>query len=219
MNLRVVGVNWGDEGKGRFVDYLANEYDVICRFQGGNNAGHTVVNEYGKFKLHLVPSGIFHQNKLNYLGPGVLLNLGALIEEIETLKKCGISWAKERIRISDRATLCLQANVEEDSWEEERLGYKAFGSTKNGIAPGYSDKYLKKSLMLGDLKNRDLCLEKLTTLFEYKNLYAKGLYGKSHDVSVREYVELLVSQYEYIEDSIVNSQSFGIELQGKSVLF
>ena len=147
--IAVVGIQWGDEGKGRMIDYLAQDADFVVRYQGGNNAGHTVVNEFGKFKLHLIPSGIFNPNVINVLGPGTILDIQALSEEIDNLISSGINVSN--IRVSDRATICFPYHREEDGYEEERLGKKAYGSTKRGIAPAYGERYLKKSIQIGEL--------------------------------------------------------------------
>jgi adenylosuccinate synthase len=138
----VVGVNWGDEGKCRVVDYLAQDHDLVVRYQGGNNAGHTVVNDLGTFRLHLIPSGIFNPAVTNVLGPGVIVDLEALVDELDQLSAAGIDTSN--LRISDRATICFPFHRNVDIWEEERLGEaRAYGSTRRGIAPAYADRYLK----------------------------------------------------------------------------
>src|SRR3989440_7111854 len=152
----VVGTNWGDEGKGRMVDYLAQDADVVVRYQGGNNAGHTVVNEMGTFKLHLIPSGVFNPAAMNILGPGTVIDLEALDKEITDLQIRGIH--PINIKVSDRATICFPFNWQEDAWEEERLessGQSPFGSTKRGIAPAYGERYLKKASQVGGVRYRD----------------------------------------------------------------
>ena len=143
----VVGANWGDEGKGRMVDYLAQNADFVVRFQGGNNAGHTVVNEFGLFKLHLLPSGVFNPKAINILGPGMVIDLQGLAEELADLKSKGID---PQIRISDRATICFPFHRLQDAWEEDRLGAKAYGSTRRGIAPAYGDRTVKKGIQIGE---------------------------------------------------------------------
>ena len=149
-NLTVlVGLQWGDEGKGRMVDYLAQNADFVARYQGGNNAGHTVVNQFGTFKLHLIPSGIFNPGVINILGPGMVIDIQSLSEEIAELEKSGIN--TDSIRISDRATVTFPFHRLEDNLEEDRLGGEAFGSTRRGIAYAYSERYLKKSIQLGEL--------------------------------------------------------------------
>lgn len=149
----VVGIQWGDEGKGRMIDYLAQDADMVIRYQGGNNAGHTVVNQFGTFKLHLIPSGIFNPRSINLLGTGMVINLEALADEIKELESKNIDTSN--IRVSDRATLTLPYHILEDAYEEERLGGSAYGSTKRGIAPSYGDRYLKKALLIGDVMYPD----------------------------------------------------------------
>lgn len=177
MTIEVVcGINWGDEGKGRMVDYLAMDADIVCRYQGGNNAGHTIVNEFGTFQLHLIPSGICNPKTINILGPGTVIHLEALMEELISLQKDGISI--DNFKISDRATICFPFHVDEDGWEEERLSKKAYGSTKRGIAPCYGDRYVKKSIQIGELLYPDYLKERLKQLYEWKSLVAKGVYQK-----------------------------------------
>ena len=141
--------NWGDEGKGRMVDLLTEDYDVVVRFQGGGNAGHTVINEKGKFALHLLPSGIFRDGTVNILGNGVALDLENLWKEIETVTAQGVAITPDNLKISDRASLLLPWHRDLDGLEEARLADKKFGSTKQGIAPFYSDKYQKKTILAG----------------------------------------------------------------------
>ena len=147
----IVGINWGDEGKGRMVDLLTEGYDVVIRYQGGGNAGHTVVNEYGKFALHLLPSGVFRPGVVNVLGNGVALDAENLWAEIEALRARGVAVSPANLKISDRASLLLPWHREQDALEEARLGAKQYGSTKQGIAPFYSDKYQKKTILAGEL--------------------------------------------------------------------
>ena len=144
MVRAIVGANWGDEGKGKVTDVLAEKSDVVVRFQGGANAGHTIINEYGKFALHLLPSGVFHQNVINVIGPGVALNIEALLKELAGLAERGVP--APQIRISDRCQVMLPWHVDFDKFEEERLGKNSFGSTKSGIAPFYSE---HRALLLG----------------------------------------------------------------------
>ena len=150
-NSAIVGINWGDEGKGRIVDLLCGSYDFVVRYQGGGNAGHTVVNEQGKFALHLIPSGIFHKGVVNILGNGVALDPESLWQEIESLRSRGISVTPDNLKISDRASLLFPWHKMLDALEEDRLKDKKYGSTKQGIAPFYSDKYQKKTVLLGEL--------------------------------------------------------------------
>lgn len=143
-NSAIVGVNWGDEGKGRMVDLLTEDYDIVSRYQGGGNAGHTVINEFGKFALHLLPSGVFRKGVVNILGNGVAVDAESLWEEIQDLKQKGVDVTPENLKISNRASLVLPWHKLLDELEENRLADKKYGSTKQGIAPFYSDKYQKK---------------------------------------------------------------------------
>ena len=142
-NCAIVGINWGDEGKGRMVDLFTQEYDVVIRYQGGGNAGHTVINEYGKFALHLLPSGVFRPGVMNILGNGVALDPENLWKEIQQVTSQGVAITPDKLRISDRASLLLPWHRLLDELEEKRLADKQFGSTKQGIAPFYADKYAK----------------------------------------------------------------------------
>ena len=150
-NCAIVGINWGDEGKGRMVDLLTEDYDVVVRFQGGGNAGHTVINELGKFALHLLPSGIFRKDVVNILGNGVALDPENLWKEMQEVESKGVSLSPENLKISDRASLLLPWHRDLDELEEMRLADKKYGSTKQGIAPFYSDKYQKKTILAGEL--------------------------------------------------------------------
>lgn len=165
----IVGINFGDEGKGRMVDYFVKDYDYVVRYQGGNNAGHTVVNEQGKFALHLIPSGIFNPGTVNILGPGVVIDLEALAEEIDTLKKHGVTITPDNFVISHRATISLPYHRVQDGAEEARLGDKKYGSTLRGIAPTYGDKYLKKTLEMGELFYPEYLTERVEDLTKWKN--------------------------------------------------
>ena len=176
-NCAIVGINWGDEGKGRMVDLLTERFDIVVRYQGGGNAGHTVINEYGKFALHLLPSGIFRKGTINILGNGVALDLENLYKEIETVKSQGVDISPENLLISDRASLLLPWHKELDSLEEARLKDKKYGSTKQGIAPFYSDKYQKKTILAGELFYPEYLKEHLASLLEWKNLTLTGVYG------------------------------------------
>ena len=177
MNCAIVGINWGDEGKGRMVDLLTADYDVVVRYQGGGNAGHTVVNEYGKFALHLLPSGIFHPGIVNILGNGVALDPENLWQEMETVISQGVRITPENLKISDRASLLLPWHRELDALEEARLKDRKYGSTKQGIAPFYSDKYQKKTVLAGELRRPELLRAHLAELLEWKNLTLTGVYG------------------------------------------
>lgn len=169
----VVGANWGDEGKGRIVDYLADQAAASIRFQGGNNAGHTVVNSFGTFKLHQLPSGVFNPNCLAVLGPGMVISPEPLSKELAEIQAAGVN---VNLCISDRATLCLPLHALEDTLEEVRLGSGAYGSTRQGIAPAYGDRVMKKGILLGWLKQPDVLLERIQFLLDWKLPQLKALY-------------------------------------------
>ena len=151
MLTAIVGINWGDEGKGRMVDLLSSEYDVICRYQGGNNAGHTVVNDKGRFILNLLPSGILRSETVNVMGNGMVIDIEHLRGEMKRLTDRGIAITPDHLKISDKAIICMPYHKQLDCLEEDRLGDAKFGSTRRGIAPVYSDKYMKKGIRMGDL--------------------------------------------------------------------
>ncbi len=176
-NCAIVGINWGDEGKGRMVDLLTERFDIVVRYQGGGNAGHTVINEKGKFALHLLPSGIFRNGVVNVLGNGVALDPENLWKEITDLRSRGVKITPENLKISERASLLFPWHRDLDSLEEKRLADKRYGSTKQGIAPFYSDKYQKKTILAGELLYPDLLKEHLRELSEWKNLTLTRVYG------------------------------------------
>ena len=176
-NCAIVGINWGDEGKGRMVDLLTERYDVVVRYQGGGNAGHTVVNERGRFALHLLPSGIFRDGVVNVLGNGVALDCESLWREMEEIRAQGVPIGPETLKISERASLLLPWHRDLDALEEERLAGKKYGSTRQGIAPFYSDKYQKKTLMAGELRDLDRLRERLEGILEWKDLILERVYG------------------------------------------
>ena len=176
-NCAIVGINWGDEGKGRMVDLLTEKYDVVVRYQGGGNAGHTVINEYGKFALHLIPSGIFRKGVVNILGDGVALDPENLWLEIESIRTKGVRITPENLKISNRVSLLMPWHRELDALEEQRLADKKYGSTKQGIAPFYSDKHAKKTVMAGELFYPDQLKNHLADLLEWKNLTLVNVYG------------------------------------------
>ena len=176
-NCAIVGVNWGDEGKGRMVDLLTDRFDYVVRYQGGGNAGHTVINEYGKFALHLLPSGVFRPGVMNILGNGVALDAENLLKEIDTVRAAGVSVTPDNLRVSCRASLLLPWHRELDELEEARLADRKFGSTKQGIAPFYSDKYAKKTVLAGELLRPEKLKEHLAGLLEWKNLTLERIYG------------------------------------------
>ncbi|MBP5405094.1 MAG: adenylosuccinate synthase [Clostridia bacterium] len=173
----IVGIDWGDEGKGRMVDLITSDYDVVVRYQGGGNAGHTVINAYGKFALHLLPSGIFRKGVVNVLGNGVALDPENLLAEIETVRAKGIEVTPENLKISDRASILFPWHRKQDELEEARLKDKKFGSTKQGIAPFYSDKYQKKTVMFGELFREEKAKAHIKDILEWKNLLFTGMYG------------------------------------------
>ena len=176
-NCAIVGINWRDEGKGRMVDLLTEDYDVVVRYQGGGNAGHTVMNEKGKFALHLLPSGIFREGVVNILGNGVAVDCESLWTEMQDVVSKGVAITPENLKISDRASLLLPWHRDLDNLEEQRLADKKYGSTKQGIAPFYSDKYQKKTVMAGELLYPEKLWEHLEGILEWKNLTLEKVYG------------------------------------------
>ncbi|OUQ21714.1 adenylosuccinate synthase [Lachnoclostridium sp. An14] len=176
MVRAIVGANWGDEGKGKITDMLAKESDIIVRFQGGSNAGHTIINNYGRFALHLLPSGVFYQHTTSVIGNGVALNIPYLVKEIQSLVDQGVPAPK--ILVSDRAQILMPYHILFDEYEEERLGGKSFGSTKSGIAPFYSDKYAKIGFQVSELFEEETLKEKVYRVCETKNVTLEHLYHK-----------------------------------------
>ena len=176
MVRAIVGANWGDEGKGKITDMLAEKSDIILRFQGGSNAGHTIINDYGKFALHLLPSGVFYNHTTSIIGNGVALNIPYLVNEIKSIVDRGVPAPK--ILVSDRAQILMPYHVDFDAYEEERLGGKAFGSTKSGIAPFYSDKYAKIGFQVSELYDEMALREKVERVVAYKNILLEHLYHK-----------------------------------------
>ena len=195
MIKAVVGANWGDEGKGKITDMLAENADIIVRFQGGANAGHTIVNRYGKFALHTLPSGVFHNHTTSIIGNGVALNIPGLCSEIRALVDRNVP--TPNILVSDRAQIVMPYHVLLDQYEEERLGGKSFGSTKSGIAPFYSDKYAKTGFQVSELFDEELLKEKVEKVCEVKNILLIHLYHKPAIVpeqlleTLREYREMI----------------------------
>lgn len=176
MVKAIVGANWGDEGKGKITDMLAQDSDIIIRFQGGANAGHTIVNNYGKFALHTLPSGVFYNHTTSIIGNGVALNIPVLFNEIKSITDKGVPAPK--ILVSERAQIVMPYHVLFDQYEEERLGGKSFGSTKSGIAPFYSDKYAKIGFQVSELFDEDTLKEKVQRVCEQKNVILEYLYHK-----------------------------------------
>ena len=176
MVTAVVGANWGDEGKGKITDMLAEKADIIVRFQGGANAGHTIVNDYGKFALHTLPSGVFYGHTTSVIGNGVALNIPVFFKEYNEVVSRGVPAPK--ILISNRAQMVMSYHILFDQYEEERLGGKAFGSTKSGIAPFYSDKYAKIGFQVSELFDEEALKEKVVRICETKNVTLEHLYHK-----------------------------------------
>ncbi|MBQ6042794.1 MAG: adenylosuccinate synthase [Clostridia bacterium] len=219
-NCAIVGINWGDEGKGRMVDLLTGNYDIVVRYQGGGNAGHTVMNEYGKFALHLLPSGIFHKNVVNVLGNGVALDPENLLAEIDSVRSQGVAIDESNLKISDRAPLLLPWHRELDALEESRLADKKYGSTKQGIAPFYSDKYQKKTILAGELFYPEELKRHLEDLLEWKNLIIERVYGaRPHTM---EELEEWLEKYAYrIKPFVTDTGRLLRDAQatGKKVMF
>lgn len=219
-NGTIVGINWGDEGKGRMVDLLTEDYDVVCRFQGGGNAGHTVINDKGKFALHLLPSGIFRDGVVNILGNGVALDPENLMKEIEDVQNNGVSITPENLKISDRASLLLPWHRDLDCLEEQRLADKKYGSTKQGIAPFYSDKYQKKTILAGELFYPEELKQHLLDIMEWKNLTLTKVYG-AEPYTEEKLDAWLKGACEKIKPFITDTGSFLKKAQNekKSILF
>ena len=216
MVKAIVGANWGDEGKGKITDLLASESDIVIRFQGGANAGHTIINEYGKFALHLMPSGVCHKNIVNIIGNGVAFNIPKFIEELNSLKERGI---EPQIKVSDRAQIVMPYHILFDQYEEERLGGKAFGSTKSGIAPFYSDKYAKIGFQVGELFDKDALKEKIERVLEIKNALIVHLY-KKEPLDANALFEEVSKWADIVAPYVCNTQSYLHDAikQGKKIL-
>ena len=207
MLTAIVGINWGDEGKGRMVDMLSQKYDIVVRYQGGNNAGHTVVNEKGKFILNLLPSGILRDETVNVIGPGVVVDVEHLFNEVNRLRDAGIEVTPEHLKISDRATICMPYHKLLDILEEDRLKDKKFGSTRRGIAPVYADKYMKKTIRMGDLLSPDSLTQKLKDIMEWKNLMING--GYNHEkITAEAMVEWIETYGMPFKDYITNTTKY-----------
>ncbi|MDY3985706.1 adenylosuccinate synthase [Dysosmobacter sp.] len=219
-NCAIVGINWGDEGKGRMVDLLTCDYDVVVRYQGGGNAGHTVVNEKGKFALHLLPSGIFRDGVVNVLGNGVALDCENLWTEMQDVMAKGVAITPENLKISDRASLLLPWHRDLDGLEEARLADKKFGSTKQGIAPFYSDKYQKKTVMAGELLYPDKLWDRLEGILEWKNLTLEKVYG-AKPYTMDDLKAWVADFGEKIKPFICDTGAFlrQANKEGKSILF
>lgn len=192
MVKAIVGANWGDEGKGKITDMFAEQSDIVVRFQGGANAGHTIINDYGKFALHSLPSGVFFPHITNVIGSGVALNIDKLIEEINALTSRGVPMPT--VVVSDRTQIMMPYHVLLDKYEEERLRDRQFGSTKSGIAPFYSDKYAKIGFQVSELFDEALCMDRLKNVCEIKNVLIKHLYNKPELDPVKIYDDLMHSR-------------------------
>ncbi len=206
MVKAIVGANWGDEGKGKITDMLAEESDIIVRFQGGSNAGHTIINDYGKFALHILPSGVFYDHTTSIIGNGVALNIQNLVDEIDSLVKQGVPQPK--ILVSDRAQILMPYHILFDQYEEERLGGKSFGSTKSGIAPFYSDKYAKTGFQVNELfDDEDVLKEKVYRVLETKNVLVEHLYHKA-PINPEEIFQELLKYREMIRPFVCDVSVF-----------
>ncbi|HAK58613.1 MAG TPA: adenylosuccinate synthase [Lachnospiraceae bacterium] len=217
MITAVVGANWGDEGKGKITDMLGEESDIIVRFQGGANAGHTIVNDYGKFALHILPSGVFYDHTVSIIGNGVALNIDNLINEIDGIVKRGVP--KPHILVSDRAQIVMPYHILFDQYEEERLGGKSFGSTKSGIAPFYSDKYAKIGVQVCELFDEDELREKLKGICLKKNIMLEHLYHKPL-LDVDELMETMIRYRDMISPYVtdVSAYLYQARKDGKRIL-
>lgn len=217
MVKAIVGANWGDEGKGKITDMMAQEADIVVRFQGGANAGHTIVNNYGKFALHTLPSGVFYNHITSVIGNGVALNIPLLFQEIQSIVERNVPTPK--ILVSNRAQIVMPYHILFDQYEEERLGGKSFGSTKSGIAPFYSDKYAKIGFQVSELFDEELLKEKVERVCETKNVLLEHLYHKP----AIDAQELLATLHEYrdmVEPYVCNVSAFLDQAlkDGKTVL-
>lgn len=217
MVKAIVGANWGDEGKGKITDMLGQEADIIVRYQGGSNAGHTIINEYGKFALHLLPSGVFYEHTTSIIGNGVALNIPYLIKEINSITDRGVP--KPHILVSDRAQIMMPYHILFDQYEEERLGGKSFGSTKSGIAPFYSDKYAKIGFQVSELFDDELLKDKIARVCEVKNVILEHLYHKPA-INQEELYNTLIEYRDMVEPYVCDTAAFLYEAikQGKNIL-
>ena len=217
MVQAVVGANWGDEGKEKITDMLAEEADIIVRFQGGANAGHTIVNDYGKFALHTLPSGVFYNHTTSIIGNGVALNIPVLFNEVKSIVDRGVPMPK--ILVSDRAQMVMSYHILFDQYEEERLGGKSFGSTKSGIAPFYSDKYAKIGFQVSELFDEDLLKEKVVRICEQKNVTLKHLYHKP-ELKPEDLLEELHNYKKMVEPFVCDTSAYlwNAIKEGKKIL-
>ena len=220
MLTSIVGINWGDEGKGRMVDLLSQDYDIVSRYQGGNNAGHTVINELGKFILNLLPSGILREDVVNVMGPGMVIDLEHLSGEIKRLTDAGVKVTPENLKISNKAIVCMPYHRQQDILEEDRLGDAKYGSTRRGISPVYGDKYMKKCIRMGDLLCKETYTKELSRILEWKNLTITKVYG-AEEVSFDEMLSWLDKYAEEFKDFICDTGIYitNAVKNGKKVMF
>ena len=216
MVKAIVGANWGDEGKGKITDLLASDSDIVIRFQGGANAGHTIINEHGRFALHLMPSGVCHENIVNIIGNGVALDIRKFIKEYNELKERGLN---PKLMVSDRVQVIMPYHVDFDKFEEERLGGKAFGSTKSGIAPFFSDKYAKIGFQVSELFDEETLREKINRVLEIKNALLVNLYHKD-PIDQETLLAEMLEQGRLIKPFVANTQAFLYDAikEGKKIL-
>ena len=223
MLTSICGINWGDEGKGRMVDLLSADYDIVCRYQGGNNAGHTVINDKGEFILNLLPSGILRDDVVNVLGCGMVIDIKHLCGEMQKLRDAGIKITPENLKISDKAIVTMPYHVLMDCLEEDRLSKKTgkpYGSTRRGIAPVYADKYMKKAFRMGELLKPELMYQRIHDIVEWKNLTVAGGYGAEpiKDEDVVAYFEEYGKQ---LRDYVIDTGLYLTQADkaGKKILF
>ena len=220
MLTAIVGINWGDEGKGRMVDLISQDYDIVCRYQGGNNAGHTVINHLGKFILNLIPSGILREDNVNVMGNGMVIDMKHLCGEMDKLIAGGVKITPDNLKISERAVITMPYHVLLDCLEEDRLGDAKFGSTRRGIAPVYSDKYAKKIITMGDLFDEDVLEKRVESLLEWKNLLIEKGYGHEK-VTKEEIMDYLKTYGDRLKPFVCNVSKYLNEQvkAGKNVMF
>ena len=222
MLTSICGINWGDEGKGRMVDLLSSDYDIVCRYQGGNNAGHTVINDKGKFILNLLPSGILREDVVNVMGPGMVIDLKHLCGEIQKLRASGIKITPDNLKISDKAIITMPYNIMQDIMEEDRLAKatgKPYGSTRRGIAPVYADKYLKKAFRMGELLNPEILYKRLPDIVDWKNMTIKA-YGFT-PISVADMKAYFEEYGAHLTEYIVDTGMYlnKAHAEGKKIMF
>lgn len=220
MITAITGINWGDEGKGRMVDLLSENYDIVIRYQGGNNAGHTVINDKGKFILNLLPSGILRDSTVNVMGPGMVIDVEHLYGEVKKLRDAGINITPENLKISDRAVICMPYHPMLDCLEEDRLGDAKFGSTRRGIAPVYADRYMKKAFRMGELLHMDSVKKKMPSILEWKNLTVHNGYG-AEALKSEDMIEWLEKYGLAFKDYICDTTDYLTNAikEGKSLMF